>query len=179
MTSRTYRGVIPLGIVLLVCLFAMRWWSTLEVVPQQTSEEPSSKRSFFPYAIFEEIRSQDPKTQKAELVIDLAEQDLKAWRAGQPVVEDTPPVAGILEDYDNDGRKERALPVRIVALNGKTEYSVLLATLTSDGRWKLLTRIQVDSLKDVTDIDRLKGFAEAAFTASVAFPIPTPKPDKI
>ena len=148
-------------------------WSTRLGVDQAPASSPAvpvidPETPRFDFLTFDKIRSLLPKTERARL-LGLNAQQQELWKQGKLVVPDEPPVAGLKEDYDEDGQVDRAIPVEITNLNGKTEYYLLLATHYPDGRWRLFSFMGVDSKEELTSLESLRFSADSAFTAGVGF----------
>ena len=148
-------------------------WSTRLGVDQAPASSPAvpvidPETPRFDFLTFDKIRSLLPKTERARL-LGLNAQQQELWKQGRLVVPDEPPVAGLKEDYDEDGQVDRAIPVEITNLNGKTEYYLLLATHYPDGGWRLLSFVGVDPKDELTSMVILRFSADSAFTAGVGF----------
>lgn len=81
------------------------------------------------------------------LLNNMTEEQYRLWGEGKFKVPDEPPYAGLLADFNNDGRLDRALPVRYA---GQSGYRAIAATRGADSRWHFYGSSSWDSLDPAT-----------------------------
>ena len=131
---KKYHLIWLLGCLLLVAL-GSRWYSRRErppLKPESTASPVPGPSLPLTYETFDEIRKLNPLTAEGRLLDSTAPESYDRWKTSEePVPESLETGTGLLGDFNNDGRLDRALPLV------KDGVVYLVVASFDSGRWYL------------------------------------------